>query len=238
MVGAHAGYAGTNIRVRDDGSHVSINHAIVGVHGALRWDSGRLNTFYVDGIFNVGFLDHNVTQSLTTLGFPGTLATGGPGGTSVGGKVELGSIFRYWDFEFNPYAALQVVHLNTDSYTLTSSATTVSVGSVDTTSVRLHLAGQLGKRWSFADGSALKLNFRLGWVAELADTRQNTSVSALGGAVTFNAASNSVGRHFALVGANAHYQMGRGFGFLVDYRVETNSRSTTHALLGGIRYTW
>jgi outer membrane autotransporter protein len=142
------------------------------------------------------------------------------------------------DLEFNPYAALQVVHLNTDSYTLTSSATTVSVGSVDTTSVRLTLAAQLGKRWSLADGSTLKINVRGGWVAEFADTRQNTSVSALGGTVSFNTASNSVGRNFALVGANAHYQMGRGFGLLFDYRLETNRRSTTHGLLGGIRYVW
>jgi hypothetical protein len=238
MIGAHAGYAGSHIRVRDDGSKVSISHAIVGVHGALRWDSGPFATFYADGIFNVGFLDHDVTQSLTTLGFPGTLATGGPSGYSVGGKIEVGSIFRYWGFEFNPYSALQVVHLSTDSYTLVSSATTVAVGSVDTTSVRLHLAGQFGKRWTMADGSALKLNFRLGWIAELADTRQNTSVSALGGAVTFNTASNSVGRHFLLVGGNVHYQMGGGFGFLFDYRLETNQRATTHALLGGIRYTW
>jgi outer membrane autotransporter protein len=94
MIGAHAGYAGTHVRIRDDGSKVSINQAIVGVHGALRWDSGPFATFYVDGLFNVGFLDHDVTQSLTPLGFPGVLATGGPGGTSIGGKIELGSMFR------------------------------------------------------------------------------------------------------------------------------------------------
>jgi uncharacterized protein with beta-barrel porin domain len=130
------------------------------------------------------------------------------------------------------------VHLSTDSYTLTSTAGPVAVGSVDTTSVRLHLAGQLGKRWSFADGAQLKLNFRLGWIGELSDTRQNTSVSAIGGALTFNTTSNSVGRNFLLVGGNVHYQMAGGFGFLFDYRIETSNRATTHSLLGGIRYIW
>ncbi len=238
LVGMHAGYAHSGIQVRDDGSKVSISHAIIGVHGALRWNAGRLGSMYLDGIFNVGFLDHDVTQSLTPLGFPGTQATGGPGGISIGGKVELGAILHAWGLDINPYAALQVVHINTDSYTLTSSATSLLVGSVDTTSVRLTVAGQIGKRWHFADASSLKLNVRAGWIGELGDSNQSTSVSALGGAVAFNAVSNRIGRNFALIGGNAQYQLLRNFGMLFDYRLETNSRSTTHALLGGVRFTW
>ncbi len=238
LVGAHAGYAHSTIKVRDDGSNVSISHAIVGVHGALRWNAGQFGRMYLDGIFNVGFLDHDVTQSLTTLGFPGTQATGGPGGYSIGGKLELGTQLHAWGFDFNPYVALQVAHISTDSYTLTSSAANLLVGDVDTTSVRLTLAAQVGKRFSFADGSSLKVNVRGGWIAELADSNQSTTISALGGAVSFNAVSNDVGRNFALVGGSMQYQMLRNFGILFDYRAEMNNRSTTHALLGGVRFTW
>jgi outer membrane autotransporter protein len=133
---------------------------------------------------------------------------------------------------------LQVAHISTDSYTLTSSAANILVGDVDTTSVRLTLAAQVGTRFNFADGSSLKVNVRGGWIAELADSNQSTTISALGGAVSFNAVSHDVGRNFALVGGSMQYQMLRNFGLLFDYRAEMNNRSTTHALLGGVRFTW
>jgi outer membrane autotransporter protein len=205
-----------------------------GVYG-----SHRFGAAYVSGALAYAWYDMKTERTVIVGGFD--ILRGDFNANSFGGRIESGYRFATRHVGITPYAAAQVQHFKTPSYTetsLTLSPFALSFASQSTTATRVELGSWFDQAFALNSGNAVALRGRLAWAH---DEGNNGGISTVfqslpGSNFIVNGAKPA--SDLALVSAGAELRLRSNVSLAARFDGELASRAQTYAGTGTARYVW
>lgn len=161
---------------------------------------------------------------------------------SFGGRLESGYKFDVPFVSITPYAALQLQHFRTPSYSETASsgsgAFALTYDAKSTTSTRTELGVWLDKMFALDSDNVLAIRTRAAWAHDhSSDESTSAAFQTLpGSSFTTNGAGTVP--NSALLSAGAEIRLASGISFGAKFDGEFASRSQTYSGTGTARYMW
>jgi outer membrane autotransporter protein len=199
--------------------------------------------WHLDGIFSYGFLQTD-TKRFIDVGSIHQEADGSYDGGVFSLSTEGGYVFKFDRVTIEPTLGLKYAHLSQDSFNETGTAAYdgnnygLSVNSVDMDSLRTALGVRLAAQFGKKDGVQFIPEVRAGWEHEFMDKTADVNARFVGGSGDFNVRGVELGADSGVLGAGLTVAFTKSIQGFVNYDANLNSRLSSHAISGGLSYSW
>jgi outer membrane autotransporter protein len=237
LVGLAVGYSHDDASVGGPGASGSVDAIQFAGYG------GYVNgPWHLDGIFSYGYLQTD-TKRFINVGSIYQEADGSYDGNVFSLSTEGGYAFKAGPVTIEPTLGLNYAHLSQDSFNETSPAPgnnnyDLNVHSVDMDSLRsavgVRLAAQFGKK----DGVQFIPALRAAWEHEFMDKTADVNANFIGGSGDFVVRGVKLGADSGVLGAGLTVSFNEAIQGFVNYDAHLNSQLTSHAISGGLSYSF
>jgi uncharacterized protein with beta-barrel porin domain len=222
-----------------DYSHTDVDLDDIGSTGTVDTYSPGIYASYVDGgwygnaLFTYGFNSYTEDRNISLPGLSGT-NRGAPDGNQYTGSLTGGYEFRTGDFKYGPYAGLQYVNLDINSFS-EDGPTALNVQDESDDSLRSQLGFQA--RYITHVGSFyLTPHVSAGWQHEFLNNSDGiTSQFAGSGANPFTVQTTPEDRDSAVISAGLDADVASNVTLFTDYQTEVgDSHYFAQSILAGV----
>jgi outer membrane autotransporter protein len=237
LVGLAVGYAHDDASVGGPGASGSVDAIQFAGYG------GYVNgPWHLDGIFSYGYLQTD-TKRFINVGSIHQEADGSYDGNVFSLSTEGGYAFKAGPVTIEPTLGLNYTHLSQDSFNETSPAPgnnnyDLNVHSVDMDSVRSAVGVRLAAQFGEKDGVQFIPALRAAWEHEFMDKTADVNASFVGGSGDFVVRGVELGADSAALGAGLTVAFNKALQGFVNYDAQLNERLSSHAISGGLSYSW
>jgi outer membrane autotransporter protein len=237
LVGLAVGYSHDDATVGGPGANGKVDAIQFAGYG------GYVNgPWHLDGILSYGFLQTD-TKRFINVGSIHQEADANYNGGVFSLSTEGGYVFKFDWLTVEPTLGLKYSHLWQDGFQETGTASDghnygLNVNDVGMDSFRtalgVRLAAQLGKE----DGVQFIPELRAGWEHEFVDKTADVNARFIGGSGDFNVRGVELGADSGVLGAGLTVAFNKAIRGFVNYDANLNARMSSHAISGGLSYTW
>jgi outer membrane autotransporter protein len=237
LVGLAMGYSHDDASVGGPGASGSVDAIQFAGYG------GYVNgPWHLDGIFSYGYLQTD-TKRFINVGSIHQEADGSYDGNVFSLSTEGGYAFKAGPVTIEPTLGLNYTHLSQDSFNETSPVPgnnnyDLNVHSVDMDSVRSAVGVRLAAQFGEKDGVQFIPALRAAWEHEFMDKTADVNASFVGGSGDFVVRGVELGADSAALGAGLTVAFNKALQGFVNYDAQLNERLSSHAISGGLSYSW
>jgi outer membrane autotransporter protein len=198
--------------------------------------------WHLDGILSYGFLQTD-TKRFINVGSIHQEADGSYNGGAFSLSTEGGYAFKAGPVTIEPTLGLNYTHVSQDSFNEIGTASDgnnygLNVRSVDMDSFRTALGVRLAAQFGKKDGVQFMPEVRAGWEHEFLDKTPDVNARFVGGSGDFNVRGVELGTDSGVLGAGLTVAFNKTIQGFVNYDANLNSRMSSHAISGGLSYSW
>jgi outer membrane autotransporter protein len=238
LVGLAVGYSHDNAGVGGLGASGTVSAIQFAGYG------GYVNgPWHLDGIFSCGFLKTD-TKRFINVGSIHQEADGKYNGDVLSLSTEGGYAFKAGPVTIEPTAGLDYAHLSQDSFNETGTNTFdgnnygLHVNSVAMDSLRTALGVRLAAQFGKTNGVQFIPALRVAWEHEFADKTADVNASFIGGSGDFVVRGVELGADSGVLGAGLTVSFNKAIQGFVNYDAHLNARMSSHAVSGGLVYSF
>jgi outer membrane autotransporter protein len=233
LVGVAVGYSHDDASVGGPGASGTVDAIQFAGYG------GYVNgPWHLDGIFSYGYLQTD-TKRFINVGSIHQEADGSYNGNVFSLSTEGGYAFEAGPVTIEPTVGLNYTHLSQDSFQETGAGPNgLNVHSVDMDSVRTALGVRLAAQFGKNDGVQFIPTLRAGWEHEFADKTADVNASFIGGSGDFIVRGVELGADSGVLGVGLTVSFNKAIQGFVNYDANLNTRMSSHAVSGGLSYSW
>jgi outer membrane autotransporter protein len=237
LVGLAMGYSHDDASVGGPGASGSVDAIQFAGYG------GYVNgPWHLDGIFSYGYLQTD-TKRFINVGSIYQEADGSYDGNVFSLSTEGGYAFKAGPVTIEPTLGLNYAHLSQDSFQETGQASDghnygLNVNSVDMDSLRSAVGVRLAAQFGEKDGVQFIPALRAAWEHEFMDKTADVNASFIGGSGDFVVRGVELGADSAALGAGLTVAFNKALQGFVNYDAQLNERLSSHAISGGLSYSW
>jgi outer membrane autotransporter protein len=237
LVGLAVGYSHDDATVGGPGANGKVDAFQFGGYG------GYVNgPWHLDGIFSYGFLKTD-TKRFIDVGSIHQEADGSYDGGVFSLSTEGGYVFKFDRVTIEPTVGLNYAHLSQNSFNESGTASDghnygLSVNSVDMDSLRSVLGVRLAAQFGKKDGVQFIPALRAGWEHEFMDKTADVNARFVGGSGDFDVKGVKLGADSGVLGAGLTVAFNKAIQGFVNYDANLNTRMSSHAISGGLSYSW
>lgn len=166
-------------------------------------------------------------------------ASGDVAGMQTNVYIERGRSHSWRGMRVQPFGALQYVYLFQDDFTETGAgALNLSVGDVNSHSLRSVLGGRVSSSYCTRHGRRWTPEVRASWMHEFLDTNQVFSSNFAGATGAFAVDGVDLGRDWANVGVGVSLQVSANSRLFGGYDAQLNDHQVWHVGSGGFEAVW
>jgi outer membrane autotransporter protein len=233
LVGVAVGYSHDDASVGGPGASGTVDAIQFAGYG------GYVNgPWHLDGIFSYGYLQTD-TKRFINVGSIHQEADGSYNGNVFSLSTEGGYAFEAGPVTIEPTVGLNYTHLSQDSFQETGAGPNgLNVHSVDMDSVRTALGVRLAAQFGEKDGVQFIPALRAAWEHEFMDKTADVNASFIGGSGDFVVRGVELGADSGVLGAGLTVSFNKAIQGFVNYDANLNARMSSHAISGGLSYSW
>lgn len=236
ILGIGFGHAHTDSSLDNLGSSSTTDSTSTALYSGYRFGPA-----YVSGSLGYGYAQSAFQRRIEISGLPTSRAEGDAVAHQILASVESGYGFSFdQGVTLTPFLGLQSAVLGQDGFTERNAGVlNQTVGGTTNSTLRSIVGAQATKVFAIDDGFALSTQTRIGWARELLnDGRAVTAQFASAPGVGFTSTAAKPQRDSALVGLALGANIAGGFALYGRYDGVVNGVDATHAVTGGLRYSW
>ncbi len=237
LVGLAVGYSHDDASVGGPGASGTVDAIQFAGYG------GYVNgPWHLDGIFSYGYLQTD-TKRFINVGSIHQEADGSYNGNVFSLSTEGGYAFKFDQVTIEPTVGLNYTHLSQNSFQETGQASDgnnygLNVHSVEMDSVRSALGVRLAAQFGKNDGVQFIPALRAAWEHEFMDKTADVNASFIGGSGNFIVRGVELGADSGVLGAGLTVAFNKAIQGFVNYDAHLNTRMSSHAISGGLSYSW
>ncbi|HHQ13461.1 MAG TPA: autotransporter domain-containing protein [Chromatiales bacterium] len=235
VAGFFGAYGASFVRTAGPNQAANVDHVQLGAY--LRRFDGEGNYYLLAGSW--GFDDYRTTRSISFGGITRT-ALGKYDGQQGAVYLERGWQRSWAGAVVQPLVALQYIHIHQNGFTETGAgALNLTVGAIETDSLRSFLGGRLMWERSTRLGWLVQPTVSARWMHEFLDTSGIFAARfGVPGGPVFAPRGLDQGRDWALLGAGLNLLPRDHLALYVSYDVQLNARQAFHTGSGGLQLVW
>ncbi len=233
LVGLAVGYSHDNAEVGGPGASGNVDAIQFAGYG------GYVNgPWHLDGIFSYGYLQTD-TKRLINVGSIHEEADGNYSGNVFSLSTEGGYAFKFDPVTVEPTVGLDYARVSQDGFQETGAGPDgLNVSSVAMDSLRSVLGVRLAAQFGKNDGVQFIPALRAAWEHEFMDKTADVNASFIGGSGDFVVRGVELGADSGVLGASLTVAFNKAIQGFVNYDAHLNTRMSSHAISGGLSYSW
>jgi outer membrane autotransporter protein len=233
LVGLAVGYSHDNAEVGGPGASGNVDAIQFGVYG------GYVNgPWHLDGIFSYGYLQTD-TKRFINVGSIHQEADGNYSGNVFSLSTEGGYAFKFDPVTIEPTVGVDYARVSQDGFQETGAGPDgLNVSSVAMDSLRTALGVRLAAQFGETNGVQFIPALRAAWEHEFMDKTADVNASFIGGSGDFVVRGVELGADSGVLGASLTVAFNKAIQGFVSYDAHLNERMSSHAVSGGLSYSW